>query len=230
MNEKQRLLNMLHEKKISETEFKVLLAALEKEPTHLMKFLYFLANPFHKITGIQAVLIGIVVVLLTSYLGFLGNQYYINPLQTVDASINAHPRVAYSFWLVLYQNVICCLILSLLYFTFAKIFQKKSLRSIDFLGMVAVARFPILVNAIVVLAVQKFWPNFIAARYVHLHFSWLDMFFTFQNLIIGLWLLILYFNAQKVASGLTGSKLWISVIGTFILTCVIGSELTMFFV
>lgn len=230
MDEKQRLLKMLNENKISENDFQILSAVLDKKPTRLMRVLSFSVNPFQKIAGIQALLIGVAIILLTSYLGFHAQQYYVNIMVTSDTNINLQPRVAYTFWLVLYQNVICCLSLSLCYLLFAKLLQRNSVRLVDFFGMVALARLPFLINALFILVVQHFAPDFIHAHNLLLQSSWLEIVFSLQNMLLGLWMLILYFNAMKEASGLTGGKLWFSVAISFIVASVMGSELTMFFV
>ena len=230
MDEKQRLLNLLNERKISEDDFKILIAALDKKPTRLMMVLSFLVNPFQRLAGGQALLVGIAIIILLSYFGFHAQQYYVNIMQSVDTSINTRPRVAYTFWLVLYQNVICWWSLSLCYLLFAKLLQRNPIRWIDFFGMVAVARLPFLVSTIFVLSIEHFFPGFIQARDHQLQSSWLQVVFSVQNMLIGLWLLMMYFNAMKEASGLTGGKLWFSVAASFIIASVVGSELTMFFV
>jgi hypothetical protein len=229
MNEKQRLLNLLNEKKISSSDFKVLSDALDKKPSRLMTTLFFLVNPFQKVAGVRALLIGLVILLLTSLFGYYAKIYFIDLWNTSHVIENHLPKAPYTFWLVLYQNVICCLCLSLSYLLFAMIFQRKRLRVIDFFGTVAMSRFPFLVNAIIVFFVQWLAPDFMSRHVTEISSSWLETIFSFQNIVLGFWQIIIYFYALKESSGLTGNKLWISIIASFILANFVAGQLTMFF-
>ncbi|MSP53230.1 MAG: hypothetical protein EXR81_03135 [Gammaproteobacteria bacterium] len=230
MTEQQRLLNLLTDKKISEEDFNTLSMALDKRPTRLMTALYLTVNPFQKIAGIKALYLGILVLFLMSALGFYAKTYYVNIMTSIDVGMNPNHQANYTFWLVLYQNIICCLSLSFGYLLFAKLFRQKGLRLIDFFGTVMLARIPFLFDTLTDMAFKTFIPHFFTDPNIFLRPSLLNSIFTLQNLLLGLWAIALYFYALKESSGLTGNKLWIAAIGSFLLATVISSELTMFFV
>lgn len=151
-------------------------------------------------------------------------------MTSIDVGLNPNHQANYNFWLVLYQNIICCLSLSFSYLLFAKLFRQKGLRLIDFFGAVMLARIPFLFDTLTDMVFKILIPNFFTDPNVFLRPSLLIGIFELQNLLLGLWAIALYFYALKESSGLTGSKLWIASIGSFLLATVISSKLTMFFV
>ena len=227
MTEKQRLLNLLHENKISADDFKILLAALDKKPSGFAKMVLFLINPFQKITGWPALLLGIMIAVVMSYVCWQEKFYIFSILDIARNTAVPHPKVAFTFWLLLYQNAVNIGVLALVYILMAKLFRQKNVRIIDFFGMVAVARLPSLIVMVGVILVLKFMPTlqFLAIR-PNLITS---IYSLFVNVVI-LWQLAIYFYALKEASGLTGNKLIFAAFSSLILGTILTEQLTMFFV
>lgn len=229
MTEKQRLLAMLHDNKITEEDFKILSAALDNKPSRLMSIFHFLINPFQKIAGIRALFIGITLVLLVSYVGFRANIYFVNILSYDPASWFSHPKTPYTYLFLLYQNTVCVLSLSLSYLLFAKIFKQKRLRVLDFFSTVTLAQLPYLIGLILFLWLTTFDPA-AASKSAQFHPNLLSSLQSALNSITSVWLITVWFYALKESSGLSGNKLWISFIGSLVLAATLSTVLNMIFV
>lgn len=151
-------------------------------------------------------------------------------LSFVSVKMIPNIKAPYTFLLLVYQNVITCLTLSVSYILFAKIFQQKRLRIIDFFGTVVFSRLPFLIYLMFLLLVQVAIPDFIANPMAHFHPSWIVAIASLVNILLALWQIAIYFYALKESSGLTGNKLWISAIGSFVIATAISAKPTMFFV
>ncbi len=72
----EKLANLLSKGKISENEYKLLSTALENKNSKIQSILSIAINPFQKIAGISALIIGVMIILATSYLGILANVHF----------------------------------------------------------------------------------------------------------------------------------------------------------
>jgi hypothetical protein len=232
-NEKERLDNLLRANKITASDYKILLSAIEKKPSRAKLILLFLVNPFQKIAGIKALVLGMLIILIMSYLGLTAKMYFSSIVTVVSAAMIKSPKMPINFFLLLCQNLIAWTTLSLLFIAAAKILQPKKTRIIDFLGTVALARFPFLffmlfVNILVLL---HFDMNHIDLLYgaPEYNYSILPFLFYVICVVSMVWNVVTYFYAYKESSGLDGKKLFVSFIITMVLANTIAGFLVSLF-
>ena len=162
-----------------------------------------------------------------SYVCYHEGFYIFDSLDIARKNSVPSPHVAFSFWLLLYQSAVAITVLSITYYLIAKLFRQKNLRIIDFFGMVALARLPLLIAMGAVTLMLKVKPNL---QYLALH---PNIFTSLYNLFITtliLWQLAILFYALKEASGLSGNKLIIAAIVSLIIMSAVTEPLTMLFV
>ena len=218
---------MLHNNKISEQDFKVLSAAIEQRKSRFGRVILFLMNPFQKITGWPALAYGVVITLLMISICWYEKFYIFSILDVARANAVSHPKVALTFWLLLYQSAVNIGVLGALYFIGAKFFRQKNLRIVDFVGMVALARFPLLIAMFFSMLMLKIKPHM---HYLAIHPGAITSIYTLLMMAIILWQLTMYFYALKEASGLNKNKLIIVASFSIIIATVLTEQLTMIFV
>jgi hypothetical protein len=98
-------------------------------------------NPFYYLGGESALMIGIVLVLAGSLLGFLGHTHF-------DGVLDIHMGLQSPFLVFLFEGVINFVIMSLLLLFLGKIISKSHIRVIDVVGSQALARGPMLIAAV----------------------------------------------------------------------------------
>ncbi len=231
-NEKERLLCMLKENKITEHDYKILSAALDKKTSRISAFFSLLVNPFQKIAGLKALLLGMGVMIAMSFLGVLAKVYFPGPLSCLNAVVIKNPKMQINFFLLLYQNMISWLVLTVLFITAAKLFQQKRMRAIDFFGTVALSRIPFLVLTAMISIIQIVNPDFMnidITKGIPIHASFVMNVFSLVIVFCCAWQIATYFYALKESSGLVGKKLWLSFIVAIILGEVLSSSVTMAF-
>jgi len=230
--EKQRLIDMLKENKISEADYKLLSAVIDKKPSRFSSIFSLCFNPFQKIAGFYALISGLMIIIGMSYLGKIGKFYSIGIVGCLNASVIKNPKVAPTFFLLLYQNLIVWLVVAFLFIMFAKIFQKKRLRLVDFFGTVALARFPFLILMIFLVIMRFASPssmNIDLAKGLPLHPSIFMSLLSAVVILCFIWEIVTYFYALAESSGLVGKKLWVSFILALIFGEIITSPLSMIF-
>jgi hypothetical protein len=230
--EKERLISMLQEKKISPDEYNLLLAALEKKSFFEKISSSFLINPFQKIAGFKALISGMIVLIIMSYLGVIAKVYFIGALSILNASAVVNQKIEINFFLLAYQNLVAWLVLATLFLISAKILYPKKVRVIDFFGTVALARFPLLVLTLLMAIIRVINPEFLAidlSKGIPLHPSIMTNVFGVIILCLFVWQITTYFYGFKVSSGLTGKKLWLGFIGSLIVAEYLTSPLTTLF-
>lgn len=232
-NDKERLMGMLAENKISEEDYNTLLMALKKKSFSSRIESSLWLNPFQKIAGFKALLLGIIVLLVMSYTGALGGLYFLGPLTTINASIVVKQSQHIGFLLLAYQNTVSCLILTTLFFITAKILTKKKLRIIDFLGTVTLSRFPLALFTVITSIVRMVDPTSLdidMSKGLPLHTFTMGLFIlSVIGMVIIVWQIITYFYAMKESSGLVGKKLWLGFIVSLVTAELIALPLTTWF-
>ncbi len=128
-NHKNRLTNMLAQKKISKSEYKSLVKALDKKRTPQTIF-GLLVNPFEKIAGANALILGALMLLVMSYLGAIGKLYFLGAL-SLKVLPGQHAE-SLKFSVLLYQNVVSWALLSTAFLCVTTFIHKHQARSIDF--------------------------------------------------------------------------------------------------
>jgi hypothetical protein len=220
-----RLANMLRDHKISVEDYQLLTEALNKKSVFDSIENNMLINPFQKIGGLKALSWGIVLMLLMSLLGAHANIFYDGVLGYL-MPIGIKTKLTPNFYLLLYQNSIACLTVTLMYFISAKILKAKQIRFIDFIGMVMLSRYPILISVAFTYLEDLVRPDllqFDPSQGFELKFSLFGVMSAMIFMFCSMWQIATYFFALKESSGLTGRKLWLS----FILTMSLGEVIAM---
>ena len=232
VSEKDKLLNMLKEGKISEAEFKMLSIALNKKNSTISPLFSMLINPFQKIAGWSSLIAGAIVITCMSYLGVIAKVYFTGILSILNSVVIKNPKIQLNFFLLLYQNMVCWLVMSSLFIMAAKISRKKGIRIVDFFGTVALARFPYLIFTAFISIIQIIDPAFMnidISKGVQFHMSFTMILFGFVMFFCVIWQVTTYFYALKESSGLTEKHLWISFVTVLVLGEAISSMLTTIF-
>lgn len=179
-----------------------------------------LFNPFNFIAGSQALLLGLAIILLSAALGFLGTTHF-------DGTLDVHVGASAPFWFFILEVLIDWLSLALPLYLFALIFSKSSFRAIDLFGTQALARWPYLIIALLMLApaVQRVNQYFLslaglAPRQPELNY--LDILVAGFAFILSfamiVWTVALMYKAYVVSCNLKGTR----AVVTFVLAIVIA--------
>lgn len=229
-NEQQRLKEMKLNNKISETDYQMLMRALAKKSIFENIEDSVLLNPFKKLAGLKALFLGILLIIILSVFGSYLKVYFDGALGFI-APVGLKVPVKPNFLLLLYQNVIACLSVSLVFLAAALLFKQKNIRVIDFFGTVALARFPLLISLFAVYLEMFLDPEFsdTTNQGIQLHFRLDGILFNFIIFACLAWQILTYFFAYQESSGLTGKKLLISFIILLMISDSIAMPLTRWF-
>lgn len=209
-----RLANMLREQKISAEDYQLLTDALNKKSMFDSIENSMLINPFQKIGGWKALALGLVFMLIMSLIGVYANIFYEGFLGYLSP-IGIKTKLTPNFFLLLYQNIIVCLILMTLYFFAAKLLKAKGIRLVDFIGAVTLSRYPLLISVTFNYLENLLRPDllyFNPSQGFELRFSLFSMISAMIFMFCAMWQIVTYFFAFKESSGLTDKRLWISFI------------------
>lgn len=162
----------------------------------------YLINPFQRIAGAKALLIGFMGYLTISYFSFItGTHHY--------GIFNINFAKGYGFSIYLLETGFHWFILSSLLLLSGLILSRSRIRLIDIFGTLLMAKLPLLVTPI--------------ARLIP-YFQSFAIYSTAMFIVVGiytitlLWTLILSFNAYKVSCNLKNERLIISFILSIILS------------
>ncbi|MBP9777662.1 MAG: hypothetical protein KBD25_00605 [Rickettsiaceae bacterium] len=230
--EQDRLLNMLNDRKITKEDYRLLSAAVDKKQLFLDRCFQNIINPFKKIAGLKALLIGIVIIFVMSFLAVIANVYILSPLSILNASAILNSKMQPNVLLLLYQNIISWLGLSGLFILVAFTFKQKGIRLIDFFGTVALAKFPYLILTLTFAILQIVNPGFMhidITQGLKIEHSMTSTLLISIMSICVIWQIVLYFHAFKESSGMTGAKLWIGFVVSIIISEMMMYPLTTIF-
>jgi hypothetical protein len=101
-----------------------------------------LFNPFRFVAGLQALLIGLAIILISGFVGSLSNTHF-------DGVIDVHTGAAAPMWFFLSEGVINWICMAGPLFFFGLIVSHSAFRMIDVVGTQALARWPYLITSIV---------------------------------------------------------------------------------
>lgn len=227
-----KLLGMLKDNKISESEYQMLMSALNKPSFCTQVENSWLVNPFQKIAGVKALLLGLIVLVVMSLLGtymsihFDGTLGYFMPF-------NLKAAVQPNFLLLVYQNAVASLTLSLIFWIVAKLLQQKGIRIIDFIGTVLLARFPLLLSLLFTLLQKYLNPELFKpedlSKGIELHLTLANTLSGLVSMVSLAWVLMTYLFAFKESSGTEGKKLWFGYIASIVLGEILAMILTRWF-
>lgn len=213
MEEKALLRKMLAEDKISEHDYKILSAVMDKKPSSKETISSFIINPFQRIAGFQALAFGILIIIAMSYIGVYAGVFFEGVTGSTIASSFKNAKVQPNLLFLLYENAVTFFSLTFCFVVAAKILGQKRIRLIDFFGTVAFSRLPYLLLVSYIVLERWLRPslyNFDPAKDYEFHFSIAAMLSNSLWSFFYVWQIVLYYHALKVSSGLTGKKLWIS--------------------
>lgn len=184
------------------------------------RILSFFINPFTRIAGWQALSWGIVILLLTAYMGFKSGVYF-------DGVLDFH----YIDNVLLWKSIII-LIADILAITctlgISALIIGKKFRWIDLLGTLTLSRFPFMILAFVALFSTA--PNLksILENPTSIFQSISFVILLILSFPVLIWFVVLTLNAYKVSCDIKGNKATISFIIS-LLTAEIISKIIFFY-
>ncbi len=181
-------------------------------------------NPFYYLGGESALMIGAVLILAGSLLGFLSHTHF-------DGVLDIHTGLASPFWVYLFEGVIDFGIMSLLLGIFGKLLSKSRIRVVDVVGSQALARGPLLIAALVALlpGFQRYNAYLVAkatqsVQQIQPLASDPVVFGIGMGVIIlmVIWMVILMYRGFAVSCNVRGGK----AIGIFIVAVLLGEGIS----
>jgi len=103
-----------------------------------------LFNPFRFIAGFKALLLGLAIILISVFVGSFSNTHF-------DGVLDVHTGAAAPMWLFLAEGIINWICMAVPLIFFGLIVSRSSFRIIDVIGTQALARWPYLIAAVVML-------------------------------------------------------------------------------
>jgi hypothetical protein len=166
-----------------------------------------LYNPFRYIAGGKSLIIGIITLLIASWLGRWNNLHF-------DGVIDIHIGAKAPDWFFYAETFLSWFIISMLLYLASFIISKTKVRIIDIFGTQAMAKIPLIVVAII-----SFIPQFhfqINANGLPKIDIWL-IIYGFITIIFTIWIIALMYNAYSLSANIKGAKAIISFIVTLII-------------
>jgi len=187
-----------------------------------------LFNPFRFIAGFKALLLGLIIIALTSLLGSLSNTHFDGTLDVHTGLQTAYTGMQLPLWLFLAEGLINWLSLALPLYFFGLILSRSSLRFIDVLGTQALARWPYLLTALVMMPpsnkrITRYFMSLAMQGPAADPLNYLDMtvfiFAMLVTILMVVWMVVLMYRAYSLCCNIKGAKAVI----TFIIS-LIGAE------
>lgn len=166
-----------------------------------------LINPFVRIAGGKALLIGIVVFVVSILLAYCGNMVFDG---VVDAHFNENVNLGRA---LLVPSIALVIFILTLYLT-GRLLSKSSIRFIDVAGTVTLARTPFILISLAVLIPGVYdyniiiTQNLLAQSYSEITVMQWIVFFSFLavSMIAAIWFVILAYKAFSVSCNISGAK------------------------
>lgn len=180
-----------------------------------------LFNPFRYVAGYKALFLGLAIILISALVGSLGNTHF-------DGVLDVHTGAEAPLWLFFAESLInwICMVVPL--FFFGLIVSSSSFRMIDVLGTQALARWPYLITAVVMLPdANRRFGVYVMSKLTQTAptatINYIDMFvFVFAiilTILMAVWMVALMYQAYAVSCNIKGAK----AIAAFIVS-LIGAE------
>lgn len=222
----EQLAKMLKENKISQEDHDLLLGAMDKDKQSYFskQNLSLLVNPFQKIAGVKALALGLIILLVVSFLSAIGT----GSLSISSAGFVQHHTTNPSLFSLIRQYFAFWFIFSVCFALTATLFRKK-IRLVDFFGTFAFAYYPSILSAAITAITQSINPNFLAsfkeiATQTPPLFSPSTIAYIIIVMFFQVWQIATLFYAFKESSGLTSKKLGWGFAITYLLTSLIGGQ------
>ena len=175
---------------------------------NIWKWVY---NPFERIAGWQALVIGVVIMALTAVAGKFSHLAF-------DGVLDAHPAT-FDLSASFAMQTVNFLVSFLSMWLAGVIFSKTKLRAIDVAGTMALARTPMLPVALL-----SFLPVVPASPYDIAH---VFVFFLISIPFI-IWMIALMYNAYSVSCNLKGTRAILSFIGALVVAEIVSKLIFIF--
>ncbi len=199
-----------------DTEFK------NNTPNRTLK--QWLFNPFQFIAGGSALLLGLIVMLTSAYLGSLSNTHF-------DGVLDIHSGTAAPLWFFLTEVLIDWLCISMVLLIAALFVSHSSFRVVDVFGTQALARAPHLLSVLAVLPkganrFAEYLLSKVTQQAPTTTIKSTDIFFFAAGVIVVLliiiWIVVLMYRAYAVSCNIKGGK----AVGSFIAALIIAEILS----
>lgn len=165
-----------------------------------MKILF---NPFEKIAGFQALILGWFIILLSGIIAYFSNCHF-------NGVIDAHFGAKTLWWVYLAESFVAWASISIVYYFTGVLFSQSKIRFADVAGTLALARYPMLFVALLAFGPM---PDPKALDQINL----VILLNIFATLIFSIWMIALFFNAYKISCNMKGAKaVWTFIIGLII--------------
>jgi len=180
-------------------------------------------NPFKYVAGAKSLILGILIILITAYIGFLSNTHFpdlISIKLCSDFPVLYFVLQSFSNWLIFSTILYLCAI----------IVSTSSIRAIDIFGTQALARFPYLIAAFIGFSdsINKFakyilWTSLKIGEPISLSTGnfVIAISLIILTFLLTIWLVALMYNAFKVSANIKGTKAVVFFIIVFIVSMVI---------
>ena len=181
-----------------------------------MKTLFeFLKNPFYRVAGYTSLVWGVVGIVVSTAIAFLGDIHFHGLLHYGGAPNGA-------WWCFVVEHLVVWLVPSVLIYFSALFCSRSHVRPVDVLGTVAFAQLPfVLLSLFMALPLMSEVATIQSAQAVDALLTdttWLLMLVWIGavSLLLSIWVLYWIFRATSVACNLKGRNLWIVfIIGAF---------------
>ena len=183
-----------------------------------------LFNPFTFVAGYKALLSGLVIVLLSAFVGSLGNTHF-------DGVLDVHTGLEAPLWCFFAEGLINWVCMAVPLFFFGLIVSRSSFRAIDVLGTQALARGPYLIAALAMLPdANRRFGEYLTARLTQtaptVGINYIDaLIFAFAvilTILMAVWMVALMYRAYAVSCNIRGAK----AIATFIVSLISAEVLS----
>ena len=183
-----------------------------------------LFNPFQFIAGGGTLLLGLIIMLVSAFLGSLSNTHF-------DGVLDVHSGTAAPLWFFLTEVLIDWLCISIVLLIAGFIVSRSSFRVVDVFGTQALARAPYLISALALLPKGSIrFTNYLVSKITQQvpaeAIKSTDILFFAVGLIVVLlmivWIVVLMYRAYSVSCNTKGGK----AIGSFIAALIIAEILS----
>ena len=189
-------------------------------------------NPFEFVAGWKAFGIGVVILCLTTIVGYFGSMVF------YGAGAKTVPNIT---WGMAFSLQFLGLSVTVVVMYLGALFFAKNVRFQDILGTVTLSKYPLLLMALLNFPIGKKMAEFgkevmemnvseLANMKFTFTFSDLAplLIFSFFSIILMIWLITLLFNAFRVSTNLKGVKCVVLFISTIFISEIITSVLVYF--
>jgi hypothetical protein len=193
------------------------------DTTNSNRLSQWLFNPFRFVAGFQALLIGLAIILISSFIGSLSNTHF-------DGALDVHTGRSAPVCFFLAEGLIDWICMAVPLFFFGLIVSRSAFRMVDVLGTQALARWPYIIAALAMFPdASRRVPEYIVSKLMQVASAVaigpVDLLvFGFAMILVilmAIWMVVLMYHAYAVSCNIKGAK----AVVTFIVS-LIGAEVS----